>query len=112
MSDTETQALALRTQASALLEQARALDGLRPFAVVHAHEYGEYLSLGWGPFGQGERPSQSQCEAILQEPFEENRDESLAVYDFSIAELCGLVPSGRFPALHDARDEHDPSPRP
>lgn len=100
--DVHTKALQLRTQAQALLEEAQALDGLKPYAVVHDHQYGVSCYLAWCD----REPSQTQAESILDCEFEADRSESLHVLsDMTIAELCGVSLASRMGDHQDALSE-------
>lgn len=110
MLDVETKALALRVRAAALLEEAQALDGLLPFAVVHQHSSGSTHYVAWGPIQKGEAPSEDQCIRILESLYEEGRGETLESHELELSDLCGLNVAGRFPPRAGVDD--DVSPRP
>lgn len=42
----ETKAIDLRTKALACLQEAQAIDGLKPYCIIHRHEYGTSAYLG------------------------------------------------------------------
>lgn len=92
-SDTvETKALALRSQALACLQEAQALDGLKPYCVIHRHEYGTSAYLGWFK----KDPGIEEASSILEAEFEREHGEELSVEDsFTLEELMGLSPASR-----------------
>ncbi|WP_199028468.1 hypothetical protein [Ralstonia sp. ASV6] len=80
------EAASLRTRARELLDQAHALDGLKPFMVIHEHEYGTTGYLAWSE----QKLSQAEAEGVLDAKFEEDREEVLTVTDpVSLEELTG-----------------------
>lgn len=108
--DQQTKALELRVKAQALLEQAQALDGFKPFAIVHDHQYGVSCYLAW----HLQEPTQSQAESILHCEFEPDRSESLHVLsDLTIAELCGVsLPSRIEDQAHCSPPQSEPNQAP
>ena len=95
--------LQLRVQALALLEQARALDGLRPFTVTHAHSFGSSTYMLWSTTA----PTAAQAQVVLDCDFEPHRDETLTIEDnFSLEEITGVALAAR---LHDNMDSMNPS---
>lgn len=88
----ETRALALRSQAMALLQQAAALDGLKPFIVVHNHVSGTSSYVAWSRC----EPTNSQAASVLDFEFEPERKEWLAIEsNITLDELVGLLVSSR-----------------
>ena len=63
---TSTQALSLRVQALALLQQAQQLDGLKPFLIHHSHQYGTTGYLVWGT----EEPDEVTAAKLLDSEYE------------------------------------------
>lgn len=91
----QTKSISLRTQALALLEQAQAIDGLKPFVVMHDHEYGTTGYLCWS----GHEPDEEQAEAVLEADFDPDRGERLTIVDsLTLAELAGVAVSSRLAA--------------
>lgn len=91
-SDTETKALQLRTQALALLEQAQSLDGLKPFIVMHQHNYGSSGYLCW--FDR--EPTADEAATCLDAEFEPNRNETLFIEgSITLDELTAVSLSAR-----------------
>lgn len=84
--ESEVTSASLRQQALALLEQAHALDGRKPFVLVHRHEYGDTTYLTW----QTQEPSGETLQKVLQAPFEPEKDEEVLVADVDMAEVVGL----------------------
>ena len=90
--------LSLRVKALALLQEAQAVDGLKPFTVTHIHANGEATYLVWA----SETPTKEQAAACLDSEFEPVRDERLAIEDsFSLEEMSGVALRAR---LHDVLD--------
>lgn len=82
-----TKALHLRAQAQGLLDQAAAIDGLKPYCVVHEHEFGVSTYLIW----HTTQLTQQMAEGLLDSEFEPERGEQLTVHeDFTSAELAGV----------------------
>jgi hypothetical protein len=97
--------LNLRIQALALLNQAHALDGLRPFLGIHSHRHGEDEQFMWAP----EAPSQEELKVVFREGYESGRNESLeseAIRDLDV--LVGVAPEARLAdILQAASDEQE-----
>lgn len=96
----QTKALSLRAQALALLEQAQAIDGLKPFVVMHDHEFGASGYVCW--FDR--EPRQEEAEAILETEFEPDRGERLQVDSLTLAELAGTAVSSHLAAVEEPQD--------
>ena len=87
LTERDALARAQRRQALACLRAAQALDGLAPFAVTHAHQYGQSTYLLWA---KG-TPTLEQCAAVLDSEFEPERGESLSIEEnLLLEELTGL----------------------
>lgn len=90
-----TEALSLRIQALALLERAQALDGLRPFALHHAHDCGDSTYIVWS----SREPEIDEASQMLDAEFEPDRGENLSIESsITLQEITGTVPSAR---VHD-----------
>lgn len=100
--DQETKALALRSKAQALLEEAQALDGLKPYAIVHDHQYGVSCYITWCE----SEPDLTQAQAVLDCEFEPDRSESLHILsDLTVAELCATSVASRMELLPGTQSE-------
>lgn len=78
--------LVLRRQALALLEQAMAADGLKPFVVSHHHAYGSASYMLWS----SSIPDEPAAVAVLQSEFEPERNEWISVEEMlPLHSLCG-----------------------
>lgn len=87
-----TEGLMLRAKALALLQQAEALDGLRPFMVIHEHDAGTAGYLAWNH----DVPSEKEASAVLTSEFEVDREEVLTVVsDVTLDEIVGVALSAR-----------------
>lgn len=87
-------ALALRAQAVGLLQEAQALDGLKPFTVTHSHRFGDTTYLVWS----AQEPTEQQAVAVLESEFEPERDEHLAIEgNHTLEEVAGLATNARLP---------------
>ena len=103
--------LRLRTQALALLQEAQAADGLKPFTVTHTHSYGESTYVLWA----AETPTQEHAKAVLDCEFEPERDETLAVEDcFTLEEMTGVALTARLQDILDSSESpcQDDTPSP
>ena len=95
MTPDDDRGLVLRCQALALLEQAAAVDGLKPFAVTHQHEFGASTYLLWSTA----KPTESDAVEVLDSLFEPERNEWLTVEeDLTLQEMCGVSVGSRTPA--------------
>lgn len=89
----------LRVQALGLLQQAASIDGLKPFAITHHHEYGASTYFVWAESA----PTQSEATLALSADFEPNRGDHLHVEtDFSLEEVCGVAAAARLPSIAEA----------
>jgi len=89
-------ALKLRVEALALLQQAEALDHLKPYAVTHEHRSGLSTYLLWASHA----PTTEQACAVLDAPFEAELDETLEIKsDFTLDELTGVSVGARLDNL-------------
>lgn len=103
--------LLLRTKALALLQEAQAVDGLKPFTVTHTHSFGESTYVLWA----AEKPTQEEAKAVLDSEFEPDREETLVVEDcFSLEEMSGVAVTARLPdileSLQSPGQADSPSP--
>lgn len=99
--DAQTQALSLRVQAQALLEQAQALDELKPFLVLHVHSGGGSPYILWA----SETPSQDDAEHILEEEFEPRYSETLVIAPLgTLEEMTGVALAVRLPDVLESLD--------
>ena len=102
--DEQKQLLALqkRVHAQALLEEAHALDGLQPFAVVHRHRFGASVHLLWSTV-QPEESHVVKFLDALEVAYEPERGEELLVEaGIGLGDLVGT--------RHDLADEETPPP--
>ncbi|RUP30824.1 hypothetical protein [Curvibacter gracilis] len=90
------QALKLRIEALALLQQAEALDRLKPYAVTHEHRSGSSTYFLWASHA----PSTESACTVLDAPFEPELDETLDIMgDFTLDELTGVSIGSRLDNL-------------
>jgi hypothetical protein len=90
--DQDTRARLLRAKALGLLEEAGAIDGLKPFLVTHQFGNGAANYLLWSR----EAPNEAEAESVLDAEFEPDRDEYLGIDDtLTLQELTGLAPTAR-----------------
>lgn len=88
-------ALALRMQALALLKQAQAIDGLKPFALAHEHRGGTSVYLCWANMQPTEEEACEVLSAFGNE-FEPEREEVITVEDeLTIEQIAGVDPNAR-----------------
>lgn len=100
-------ALLLRAQALALLQEAQAIDGLKPFTVTHTHREGESTYVVWAP----EPPTEGQVEAVLESSFEPYRDETLVIEGcHTLEELTGVAIGSRLLDIVGADDHLSQAP--
>lgn len=103
-----TDALMLRVKALALLQQAEALDGLRPFMVIHEHDMGAAGYLAWNH----DVPSEKEASAVLTSEFEAGREEVLTVMsDVTLDEIAGVAPSARIQDVLQAVEDQETESR-
>lgn len=91
----DMRALQLRARALALLQEARELDGLRPFAVTHRHEFGSSTYLLWA----ARTPQEHEAEAALDADYEPDREELAIEEDLTLEQLAGVAPEARLPNI-------------
>lgn len=94
----ETKALSLRNQAHELLQEARELDDLNPYIVMHSTEYGTSGYVLWSK----DTPDEEQSASILDCEFEPEKEEHLDVDALTLDEITGTSVSSRLPV----EDEH------
>ena len=87
----ETKALVLRAKALAALQEAAAIDGLKPFIVTHSHEYGASIYLVWA----SESLREENVNEALDCDYEPDRGEELCIDAPPLEDLVGLTPSRR-----------------
>lgn len=87
----QTKAIELRTKALGLLQEAQALDGLKPFIVNHRHEYGSTSYMCW--FNQ--EPTADEAADVLVCVFEPDRGEEINIESVTLDELTGVSLSSR-----------------
>lgn len=88
----ETESLVLRTQALGLLQQAEAIDGLKPYIVMHEHRFGISGYMAW----HYRELNEADASSVLDEEFEEERGEVLTIEsNVSLEELTGVSTSAR-----------------
>lgn len=78
-------ALALRVQATKLLEQASKIDGETPFLVLHNHRHGADSAIMWNV---GE-PSEEEAADSCSMDFEPEHTESIEVISLDITDMTG-----------------------
>lgn len=94
-------ALQLRTEALALLQEAQAIDGLKPFTVTHTHSHGESTYILWA----AATPSKDEAVAVLDCEFESDRDETLTVDEcFTLEEMTGVSTTARLQDIQASFD--------
>lgn len=97
-----TEAMALRTQALALLQRAESIDGLKPFIVMHEHDSGTSGYLAWNRT----EPNESEASAVLNAEFEEDREEVLTIEsNITLEEISGVALTARIPDILDSLEE-------
>ena len=97
-------ALRYRVQALALIEQAQAADGLKPFVVTHMHRFGSSAYLLWAP----EQPTEEQAALVLDSDYEPERQEGLEIEaNLSLDELCGVAVASRLDAIMESSVSDD-----
>lgn len=80
----------LRARALALLQDAEAIDGMKPYLIVHSHEYGESVYVGWG----SKKPDETAAARLLDAEFEPDRGETIEIHDdLTLSELTGTAPA-------------------
>lgn len=80
----QVKALQLRAKALALLEEAAALDGLKPYSVTHRHHDGASTYLLWA----AEAPGKGESAKVLDDEFEPDKGEELDIETaFTLEEL-------------------------
>lgn len=96
-----TKALSLRAQALALLQQAEALDGLKPYLVHHLLRDGSAAYLLWSAEGV---PDTQDAELVLDHEYEPDNHEDLVVSDdLSLEELTGVALTARLADILDSQ---------
>jgi len=104
-SSNATLALQKRVQALALLEEAAALDQLKPFAVTHRHRFGESTYLCWSAW----TPSEEEAASICDGGFDPELDEYLSIEEtFTLEEMAGV--KGHIAQHSPAEPDSSPSP--
>lgn len=104
MSTDHDQGLRMRVQALALLQQAAAMDRLKPYAVTHRHEHGSSTYLLWSH----DVPSEAQAAAVLEADYEPEKGESLDIETlFSLEEICGIAPSSRLDEIAGSSEDEN-----
>lgn len=94
-----TEAMSLRVQALALLQQAQQLDGLYPHLVHHSHEYNHTGYLIWA---SGPELTEEAAATVLESSFEPERNESLDIESgISLEEIAGVDITKRVGDLDD-----------
>lgn len=88
--------LFLRTKALALLEEAQAVDGLKPFVVTHSHNYGSSSYIAWNH----ETPDEDNAEKVLDAEYEPDKNESLTIEEsITLSEMVGVSLPSRIPDI-------------
>lgn len=99
---TSTQAMSLRVQALALLQQAQQLDGLKPFFIQHNHEYGFSGYLVWGT----EEPDEDTAAKMLDSEYEPAKQEGIDIHsDLTLEEIAGTSVTHRVPDVLEAEGD-------
>lgn len=114
MSDPQsTEALSLRIQALALLQQAQQIDGLSPFLITHRHQYGHTGYLVWA----SEEPTEKVASKMTDSQFEPELVETLDVESMiSLEQIAGTDITQRVPdvlescPIDDEEDNPDAEP--
>lgn len=80
----------LRAKAFALMKEAEAIDGLKPYLISHRHEFGMAGYIGWA----NTEVTTLMASSILDSPFEEGKGKFLSIEDrITLDELTGVLPS-------------------
>ncbi len=104
-----TEAMSLRVQALALLQQAQQLDGLYPYLVHHSHEYNFTGYLVWA---SGPELSEQAAATVLESSFEPEKNESLDIESgISLEEIAGVDITKRVGDLDDDDSDDDTFPQ-
>ncbi|MBK6616450.1 hypothetical protein [Ottowia sp.] len=91
---TSTQALSLRVQALALLQQAQELDGLHPFLIHHSHQYIGTSYLVWAQT----EPDEETAAKMLDSQYEPEKNEGLHIESgVTLEEIAGTSVAHRVP---------------
>lgn len=91
----DLRALQLRARALALLQEARELDGLRPFAVTHRHKFGSSTYLLWA----ARTPQEHEAAAGLDADYEPDREELAIEEGLTLEQLAGVALESRLPSI-------------
>ncbi len=101
-----TEALSLRVQALALLQQAQQLDGLYPYLLHHRHQYGSTGYLAWSPVPNF---SKKAIAYVLESSFEPEKNESLDIESgISLEEIAGVDTTKRVADIYEDDDDTFP----
>ena len=93
-------AMDLRKQALALLQQAQAIDGLKPFTANHTHRFGETTYIIWSE----QTPDEDGAASVVAAKFEPELEETLFIQEgITLQQMTGVDPATR-PAV-DSIDE-------
>jgi len=109
-----TEALSLRVQALALLQQAQQIDGLKPILINHRHQYGSTGYLVWS----AEDLTEKVASKMTDSNFEPELDETLDIESvISLEQVAGTDITQRVPDVlksspidddDDSGDHSDP----
>lgn len=92
-------AMDLRKQALALLQEAQAIDGLKPFTANHSHRFGETTYIIWS----AQTPDEDEATSVLEDEFESELETLFIQEGITLEQMTGVDPATR-PAV-DSSDE-------
>lgn len=106
--DDEARALQLRVQALALLEQAAAIDGMKPFVAVHHDGQQATPFLLWS----AATPDEEAVAAVIEASVDPGRGERIAIdSSISLGEISGTDPTCRIEPAPSQEDQTADRPR-
>lgn len=82
-------ATTLRLRALSMLREAKAIDGLNPYVMVHDHRCGTNYYLHWAPTF----PTDAEVEAYFGETLDTHTDQEFAyaIEPFTLEQLTGVA---------------------
>lgn len=97
----EVTAFNLRKEALSLLREAQAIDGLKPYFIIHEHRFGTDGHIRWSD----KELQQDEIESSLEGAFDADREETLTVSNsFELDDLTGVSPLVRVDYLLKSED--------
>lgn len=97
----EVTAFKLRKAALSLLREAHAIDGLKPYLIIHEHRFGTDGHIRWSD----KELQQDEIESSLDGAFDVDREEKLTISNgFGLDDLTGVSPLVRVDYLLKSED--------